>query len=169
MAIDSSRIPYRKYKPGVGPYGEPQLLRTTSKILNSKNIYEGRVETKRNPDLLIRGSWAIEFKLARPFGDNGREAENWSVNLLHPYEGNKSSLGDCLKLRHLNCPEKKAVAVVGYEHDPPVIPLEPLVRSFELLAENILKISLGSRITENRKSLVHPIHQQLTVFSWQVP
>src|SRR6058998_405930 len=33
-----------------------------------------------------------------PFGDNGKEAENWSVNLLHPYEGNVSTIGDCCKL-----------------------------------------------------------------------
>src|SRR5207302_10748286 len=34
----------------------------------------------------------------RPFGDNGSLAENWSVNLLHLYEGNTSLLGDCLKI-----------------------------------------------------------------------
>ena len=168
VVIDSSRIPYRNYQPGVGPYGEPQLLRKTAKILNSKDIYRGRVETRRKPDLFIRGSWAIEFKLARPFGDNGREAENWSVNLLHPYDGSQSTLGDCLKLRQLDCSEKKAIAVVGYEHDPPVISLEPLIKSFEILAEHILKIKLGPRIIENRKNLIHPIHRQLTVYSWQV-
>jgi len=41
---------------------------------------------------------ALEFKIARPFGDNGKEAENWSVNLPHPYAGNVSVIGDCLKL-----------------------------------------------------------------------
>lgn len=168
VVIDSSRVPYRNYQLGVGPYGEPQLLRKTAEILNSQDIYRGRVETRRNPDLLIRESWAMEFKLARPFGDNGREAENWSVNLLHPYEGSQSALGDCLKLRQLDCSEKKAVVVVGYEHDPPVITLEPLIKGFEMLAEHILKIELGPQIVENRKNLVHPIHQQLTVYSWQV-
>jgi hypothetical protein len=49
--------------------------------LNALPAYAGAVRTKRTPDLLIPGAWALEFKLARPFGDNGKEAENWSVNL----------------------------------------------------------------------------------------
>jgi len=100
--IDSSRVPFqtrsRTYSPGVGPYGEPQLLKKCIEILNKLDIYTRKIVTKRTPDILIRGSWALEFKIVRPFGDNGKEAENWSVNLLHPYKGNQSSLGDCMKL-----------------------------------------------------------------------
>jgi len=168
VKIDSSGIPFRKFKQGVGPYGEPQLLREISQILNSENNYREQVETRRTPDLLIKGSWALEFKIVRPFGDNGKEAEDWSVNLIHPYEGNVSTLGDCIKLLRLHVPEKKAVVVIGYEHDPPKIDVEPLIESFELLAEKIMKIKIGPRETENRKNLVHPVHQQLTVFAWEV-
>ena len=70
----------------------------------------------RTPDLLIPDSWALEFKIAWPFGDNGKEAENWAINFLHPYVGNVSSLGDCQKLARYQGPEKRAVIVVGYEH-----------------------------------------------------
>ena len=168
VEIDSSGVPFRKFKPGVGPYGEPQLLKNLSQILGSKSIYEGKVETKRTPDFLIKGSWALEFKIVRPFGDNGKEAENWSVNLIHPYEGNVSALGDCMKLLQLDVPEKKAVVAIGYEHCPPKIPIRPLIDSFEILAERIMKIKLGLRETENRKDLRHPVHQQLTVYAWEV-
>jgi hypothetical protein len=168
VEIDSSGEPFRKFKQGVGPYGEPQLLKRISEILNSKNIYQGKVETRRTPDLVIKGSWALEFKIVRPFGDNGKEAEDWSVNLIHPYEGNVSALGDCIKLLNLNIPEKKAVLVIGYEHDPPKIRIQPLVESFEILAEKIMKVKLGARETENRKNLVHPVHQQSTVYAWEV-
>jgi hypothetical protein len=168
VAIDSSRVPFRAFKLGVGPYGEPQLLRKVALILNSKPAYLRRVETRRSPDLLIRGSWGLEFKIVRPFGDNGKEAEDWSVNLLHPYDNNTSALGDCMKLLRSNIPEKKAVAVIGYEHDPPRIPIEPLIQSFEILAEKIVKIKLGPRETESRRSLVHPVLQQLKVYAWEV-
>jgi hypothetical protein len=168
VVIDSSGVPFRKFKQGVGPYGEPQLLKNISQILNSKNTYHGKVETRRTPDLLIKGSWALEFKIVRPFGDNGKEAENWSVNLIHPYVGNISAIGDCIKLLQLDVPEKKAVIVIGYEHDPPKIPIQPLIESFEILAEKIMEIKLGSRETENRKKLIHPVHQQLTVYAWEV-
>src|SRR5208283_4304088 len=87
VEIDASRVPFRSFQPGVGPYGEPQLLKLISVYLNRIPRYRERVVTKRTPDLLIPMEWAIEFKIARPFGDNGNEAENWSVNLLHPYPG----------------------------------------------------------------------------------
>lgn len=76
VAIDSSRVPFRAFKPGVGPYGEPQLLRKVALTLNSKLAYLRKVETRRAPDLLIRDSWGLEFKIVRPFGDNGKEAED---------------------------------------------------------------------------------------------
>ena len=127
VTIDNSRVPFRSFSARVGPYGEPQLVSLVAAHLNSLERYIGRVRTKRTPDLLIAGEWVIECKIARPFGDNGRPAENWSVNLLHPCEGNTSLLGDCLKLMKLDCQERKAVTVIGYEHTPPKINLAPLI------------------------------------------
>jgi len=168
VAIDSSRIPFRNFAPGVGPYGEPQLLLQVATRLNSLLPCEGRICTKRTPDLLIPESWAIECKIARPFGDNGKPAENWSVNLLHPYAGNTSLLGDCLKLRSLDGNEKKAAVVIGYEHSPPQISLIPLLASFEVVAKGVMGISIGERVQSVRTRLVHPVHQQLTVTAWEI-
>ena len=168
VAIDSGAVPFKSFKPGVGPYGEPQLIREIARRLNEKSECSGRVSTKRTPHLLIKGHWAMEFKIARPFGDNARQAENWSVNLFHPYEGNASLMGDCLKLKRLELQERKAVAVIGYEHSPPQIHLEPLVRSFEILAKEIAGVNLGPRIHATRTGLAHPVHQQLSVFAWEV-
>jgi hypothetical protein len=136
--------------------------------LNRSPQYAERVKTTRTPDLLITGLWALEIKIARPFGDNGKRAENWSVNLLHPYPGNTSLFGDCLKLRSLECQEQKAVLAIGYEHDPPQISLEPLARSFEVVATQVLSIQLGRRMSAVRTGLIHPVHQRLTVMGWTV-
>lgn len=111
LAVDSSGEPFRTYRLGVGPYSEPQLVKRIATYLDGLSFYHGLVQTKRTPDLLIKGSWAIEFKNTRPFGDNGNEAENWSVNLLHPYPGNVSSVGDCLKLLEL---QPRAQSSYGY-------------------------------------------------------
>ncbi|MGD0027365.1 MAG: hypothetical protein ABSC91_00310 [Candidatus Bathyarchaeia archaeon] len=73
-----------------------------------------------------------------------------------------------MKLLKLNMPERKAVVAIGYEHDPTQKPLAPLVDSFEILAERIMKIKLGPRETENRKNLLHPVHQQVTVYGREV-
>ena len=75
VVLDGSGKPCKKFQPGVGPYGEPQLIRFVAECLKQIKAY-GVVQTKRTPDLLISGQWALEFKVARPFGDNGKEAEN---------------------------------------------------------------------------------------------
>jgi hypothetical protein len=121
--IDASETRFKEFQPGVGPYGEPQLVKLIAERLNQHSGYGGRAITKRSPDLLIRGDWAIEVKIARPFGDNGKEAENWSINLLHPYPGNVSVIGDCYKLLAYAGPERTAVLVIGYEHQLPLINL----------------------------------------------
>jgi hypothetical protein len=168
VEIDSSGVPFKNYQPGVGPYGEPQLLVKVASWLNDLPKYNRGARTKRTPDLLLPGEWAVEFKLARPFGDNGNQAENWSVNLLHPYEGNVSAIGDCLKLQAIPSEERKAVAVIGYEHDPPRIDLTPLVESFEVIAQLVMQINLGSRVEVQRGHLVHPVHQRVRIFAWEV-
>ena len=167
--IDNSGIPFRNYQPGVGPYGEPQVVKEIVQYL-SKNyplLYKG-AKSKRVPDVLIPNQWALEFKIVRPFGDNGKEAEHWSQNLIHPYEGNVSSIGDAIKLINSDFEERKGVIVIAYEHDPPKIPVDVLVDCFELIALRIVGIPLGEKNTAEIKELIHPIHQQCTVYGWEL-
>jgi len=166
--IDTSRKCFRAFQPGVGPYGEPQLVKLIAAQLNQLPKYRGAVRTKRTPDLLIPNEWAIEVKITRPFGDNGREAENWSVNLLHPYSGNVSTIGDCHKLLQYSGPERRAVLVIGYEHVPTKIDLTPLIESFQAIATRVLHIRLSERIETRRRGLIHPVHQSVRVFAWEV-
>lgn len=166
--IDASGVPFKSFQPGVGPYGEPQLLKLIAQHLNNLPQYKGKVVTHRTPDLLIPQEWAIEFKIARPFGDNGSQAENWSVNLLHPYPGNTSTIGDCLKLIQLKSSERLAVVVIGYEHSPPKINLSPLIKAFEVIANQVVNIKLSQRVETHREYLIHPIHQSVRVFAWEV-
>ena len=168
VAIDSSGVPFKQFQAGVGPYGEPQLMRAIVQRLSTNPAYRDRVATRRTPDVLITGHWALEFKLARPFGDNGKQAENWSVNLLHPYAGNVSVVGDCLKLEAWQGPERRAAVVIGYEHTPPQIDLEPRLASFEVIASTVAGLKLGYRVQQDRAGLAHPVHQQLRVVAWEV-
>ncbi|HEY7576181.1 MAG TPA: hypothetical protein VH855_01185 [Acetobacteraceae bacterium] len=118
--------------------------------------------------MFIPAQWAIEFKIARPFGNNGLPAEHWSEDLLHPYPGNTSSLGDCVKLLSLGLVERKAVMIIGYEHTPPRVTLDAAVLGFEVLAREVVKLRLSRRVEELRAGLVHPVHQQLRVFAYEV-
>lgn len=97
LGIDQSRKAHKAFQPGVGPYGEAEAVRLAVDYMRaaSPDLFAEAV-TKCLPDLLIPGRWALEFKIIRPFGDNGKPAEHWSENILHPYPGNTSALGDCL-------------------------------------------------------------------------
>jgi hypothetical protein len=142
--------------------------------LAHKNKFYSSAAPRRYPggrtecDFVLPGEWAVEVKLARPFGDNGKPAERWSENLLYPYPGNTSSLGDALKLLHSGFLERKALLVVGYEHTPPKISLEPAIRGFELIASEVLGLNLSARLEVTVTGLVHPCHQQAIVCGWEV-
>ena len=167
--IDDSGKPYRNYRPGVGPYGEPQVAKQVVAYLRAKYPKEfSGVRTKRMPDVLVPGQWAIELKIVRPFGDNGILAEHWSENLLHPYEGNVSSMGDCLKLLNSGLLERKGIVVLTYEHSTPKIDLGILLDSFELVVREILGLKLGSRYSATATDLIHPVHQQGVVYGWEL-
>lgn len=109
-AVDATRAVHKAFQPGIGPFGEADAVRAALVWLrDSKASAYRAVQTKRLPDLLVPGEWAVELKVVRPFGDNGKPAEHWSENVLHPYAGNTSSLGDCLKLLASGLSERKVV------------------------------------------------------------
>ncbi len=163
--FDTGRPIHKAFRPGLGPFGEPQVVGLIAERLSARSI---AARTRRSPDLDIHHEWAIEFKIVRPFGDNGNEAENWSVNMLHPYAGNVSLLSDAVKLAKLDGYACKGLFVIGFEHNTAKISLDPLIQSFEAIAEHVMRISLGKRIEERREGLCHPVHQVLRCIGWQL-
>jgi hypothetical protein len=168
-AVDASKAAHKQFQPGIGPFGEADAVRAALAWLkHAKPDQYGNAVTKRLPDLLIPGQWAVELKIVRPFGDNGLSAEHWSENVLHPYSGNTSSLGDCMKLLASSLSEHKAVVIFGFEHTPAQVAVEQAISGFELLARELLSLRLSSRHEALRNGLVHPVHQQLRVYAFEV-
>lgn len=163
--FDAERPVHKEFRPGIGPFGEPQLVKAIAQRLSAQGI---AAQTKRTPDLDIEHKWAIEFKVVRPFGDNGKEAENWSVNMLHPYSGNQSLVGDAIKLAGVDGFPNKGLFVIGFEHDPAKVSLDHLIASFEAIAKQVMNIRLGQRIEERRAGLVHSEHQVCRCIGWQL-
>ena len=164
--FDSERPVHKSFMPGIGPFGEPQLVIQIAQRLTRRGI---SASTHGTPaDMGVKDIWAIEFKIVRPFGNNDREAESWSQNLLHPYEGNTSLIGDAIKLSKIKTHPKKGLFAIGFEHDPPQIDLEPLFSSFELISKCIMDIPLGQRFEERRDGLVHPTHRVVRCVAWQL-
>src|SRR3712207_4794910 len=119
----------RTYRPRIGPLRAAGATNRAIRHLQGERQSSDYQDAspKQYPNnrqqcgLVIPNEWAIEFKLLRPFGDNGERADHWSENVLHPYPGNVSSIGDCIKLIESGFSERKAIVVFGYEHSPPQI------------------------------------------------
>jgi hypothetical protein len=73
-----------------------------------------------------------------------------------------------MKLLQSGLPERKGIIVFGYEHVQAIVPLDPAIRSFELLAVEILQLKLTPRVERRSGGLIHPVHQVLRVFGWQI-
>jgi hypothetical protein len=55
VRVDVSGDPFRRFQPGVGPYGEPQVVKRIVACMNDLEKYHNAAITKRTPDLLIPG------------------------------------------------------------------------------------------------------------------
>jgi len=71
-------------------------------------------------------------------------------------------------LAHREGPERKAAAVIGYEHSAPVIPLAPLFAAFEAVARDVAGLQLGARVQLARDGLSHPVHQRAILAAWEL-
>jgi hypothetical protein len=109
-------------------------------------------------------SWVIEVKLLRFLGDNGQPNDNILMHILSPYPAHRSALTDCNKLIASGMEGRKAIIIYGFESDD--WPLEPAIKSFELLARS--SVRLGPRAFATFANLVHPIHQSGAVFGWEI-
>jgi len=108
--------------------------------------------------------WAIEFKLLRFLGDNGKPNGNMLMHILSPYPKDRSALTDCSKLTDSGIAANKAVVIFGYHHDD--WPLEPAIDAFESLAAR--QVRLGPRQMASTPPLVHPVHSLGQVFGWEL-
>jgi hypothetical protein len=108
--------------------------------------------------------WAIEVKMARAFGDNGKLDDTYVKDVLSPYQADHSALSDVTKLRGSGFQCRKAILVYGFGYSGR--DLEPLLDALEVLARYGSR--LGSREVASFTDLVHPVHAQGLVAGWEV-
>ena len=108
--------------------------------------------------------WAIEIKMLRFLGDNGKLNDNILMHILSPYPAHRSALTDCSKLVNSPLGERKAILIYGFEHEK--WPLAPAIDAFERLAR--AQVQLGPRHVAGFGNLVHPIHAKGRLFVWEI-
>lgn len=73
-----------------------------------------------------------------------------------------------MKLASSDFLERKGLIVIAFEHTPPKIHVELLVQCFEHISQKVLKIPLKERNTQVIPNLIHPVHQQCTIYGWEL-
>jgi hypothetical protein len=108
--------------------------------------------------------WAIEAKMLRLYGDNGKLNDNMLMHILSPYPEHRSALTDCRKLVQSGLEGRKAIVIYAYESAQ--FPTGPAIKAFELLANDVVRLS--ERSTACFDGLMHPIHEGGFVFGWEI-
>jgi hypothetical protein len=177
MLADALAPTWGGYRPGLGPHTEVQTVALVMAELSRTHpaIY-GAVQTgvpypnvpRQKCDLLIAPtngrSWAIEVKMLRFIGDNGKPNDNMLMHILSPYPKHRSALTDCQKLVGSGFAEPWALLIYGYDYDD--WPMQPAVEAFEQLAK--YRVRLGPREFASFDGLIHPVHQRGGVFVWEI-
>ena len=166
------------YQPGVGPHTEAQTVRlvATDMLATSPERYAQGIALevsypayrRKKCDLCIGEEpiwqWAIEVKMFRLMGDNGKLNDNLMSHILSPYPGQRSAVTDTTKLLASGLRARKAILIYGYDY--PDWPMDPGIDAFELIAQSLAE--LGERYEASVTGLVHPVHQRGRVFAWEI-
>jgi len=166
------------YQPGIGPHPETQAVNLIVSELAqqlSSVRYRDRLRVavpypigRQKCDLCIGvppgWDWAVEIKMLRLMGDNGKPNDNMLMHILSPYPKDRSALTDCRKLVDSGLDGRKAIVIYGFDY--PGLPMDPAIEAFEVLAARW--VTVGTRAVHAYSDLVHPVHRAGRVFGWEV-
>ena len=154
---DSRRPAYKTYQPGLGPHTEPLTVALVMAELAAawpdryaahKRGVPYAEGTRQACDLRLGAppawEWAIEVKMVRMMGDNGKPNDNLPTHILSPYPVHRSAVTDCTKLAQSGLGARKAILFYGYSY--PTFPLAPLVEAFEVLAGRQVRLRCASLV-----------------------
>jgi hypothetical protein len=108
--------------------------------------------------------WAIEVKMARLSGDNGKPDDTSIKDILSPYESDRSAISDCKKLAESTLGKHAAMLIYGFEDARR--PLDSVIEAFEVLAQT--RVRLGPRNVARVSNLIHPVFASGRVFAWEI-
>lgn len=164
----------RLYQPGIGPFGEDKAVdQTVDEMrrlfpgayddLRSRVLYPG---SRQRCDIVLGEppTWAIEIKMARFAGDNGKPDDMATKDLISPFDCDRSAVSDCAKLASSRIAPNCALVIYGF--DDPLRALDVMVEAFEALAR--VRVTLGTRYSAPLQRLVHPVFASGRVFGWRV-
>ena len=174
-AIDAERPVWKTYQPGIGPHPETAVVRLVAADLAARfpdRYSPYRLGAPYPSAPRQKCDWvigdppvaAIEVKMLRLMGDNGKPNDNMLMHILSPYPAHRSALTDCSKLTASGFSCNTLVLVYGFDY--PEWPMDPAIDAFEALSRRVVR--LDQRGEAEAVRLVHPVHTRGRVFCWRV-
>lgn len=173
--VDSLKPVWSPYQPGIGPHPESEAVKLITQ--DTRASHPGRYASialgvpypdrqRQRCDMVIGepAEWAVEVKLLRLLGDNGKLNDNMLMHVLSPYPAHRSALTDVTKLRSSSFACHLGILIYGFEYED--WPMEPAIEAFEALA--LQRASFLDRTVVGFDDLVHPIHQSGKVYAWEI-
>jgi hypothetical protein len=168
----------KPYQPGIGPHPESQTVKLVLDTIKASfpDKYSNRISIgvpypdapRQRCDFCIgmgpEWEWAVEVKMLRILGDNGKPNDNILMHILSPYPSHRSAVTDCIKLASSPIGRRNAILIYGYEAEE--YPLVTAIDAFQIIAATYVK--MGPRIGSSFGDLVHPIHSSGMVFGWEI-
>jgi hypothetical protein len=160
------------YQPGIGPHTEGETITLALEAAPAGSMPSLKRECpypsigRSRCDVVVddEDPWAIEIKMLRLMGDNGKPNDNMLMHILSPYPAHRSAVTDCTKLLASGFPHRKAVVIFGYDYDG--WPMDPAVDAFEALASR--SATLRPTDAAGFDHLVHPVHVRGRAFGWEL-
>lgn len=173
MPIAVNQRSGKPFRPGIGPHTESDTIQLAFGAFAQGRLPQADFEVpypaspNQKCDIFFDGDpgWAIEVKMLRMYGDNGKPNDNMLLHLLSPYPKHRSAVTDCPKLRDSGFPHRLAIVIYGYESEQ--FPLSPAITAFETLARE--HNTLSTRCEAHFDALVHPVHRSGSVYGWELP
>ncbi len=168
----------RPFRPGIGPHSETQVVElvTAEMMERFPTRHAGKISInvpypdmpRQRCDFCVgsdeRWEWAVEVKMLRILGDNGKPNDNILMHILSPYPKHRSAVTDCKKLSGSRLGNRKAVLIYGYEAED--YPLALAIKAFETIASSCVELS--PRVAAEFKGLIHPVHRDGMVYGWEI-
>ncbi|MDR7549433.1 MAG: hypothetical protein QN131_05755 [Armatimonadota bacterium] len=119
----------KPFQPGVGPHSEAETVELVMTELAAlkPSTYAGKFAlgvpypeaSRQKCDLCFGrpGSWelAVEVKMLRILGDNGKANDNILMHIFSPYPAHRSALTDCSKLASTRLAPRRGVLIYAWE------------------------------------------------------
>jgi len=162
----------KSFLPGIGPHAEAATLDLALAALLPARLPPVHREVpypampRQRCDLVLDDppGWAIEVKMLRLHGDNGKPNDNMLLHLLSPYSKHRSAVTDCEKLNASGFVERKAIVIFGYESTD--FPLAEGIDAFQALARQ--RVALTGPCVATFEHLLHPVHASGHVYGWEI-